>query len=83
MIPVLSRVPDRDEATAREALAFLNEPGPTPEDMLALENIFVLRTEPDLATGERLSIDSGESPSQSPLRQDYLALLSALTVSTG
>jgi hypothetical protein len=78
VIPVLSRVPERDESTAREALSFLNEAGPTPEDTLALDKVFVLRADPGLASGERLHVGSGESQSRSPLHQDYLALLAEL-----
>lgn len=78
IVPVLSRVPERDETTAREALAFLNEPGPTVEDTLNLDKVFVLRADPDLARGERLHVGSGESRSRSPLHQDYLALLTDL-----
>lgn len=78
VIPVLSRVPERDEVTVREALSFLNEPAPTPEDTLALKKVFVLRTDPDLARGERLHVGSGETKSQSPLYQDYLTLLTEL-----
>jgi len=78
VIPVLSRVPERDESVVRQALLFLNEPGPTPEETLALEKIFVLRTDPDLARGERLHIGSGATKSQSPLYQDYLTLLTEL-----
>jgi CobQ/CobB/MinD/ParA nucleotide binding domain len=75
IIPVLSRVPDRDESKVREALSFFNEPGPTPEDTLAFKEIFVLRVDPDLARGEKLHVGSGESQSQSPLHQDYFDLL--------
>jgi len=78
VIPVLSRVPERDESVARQALLFLNEPGPTLEETLALEKVFVLRTDPDLARGEKLHIGSGETKSQSPLYQDYLTLLAEL-----
>lgn len=78
VIPVLSRVPERDEVTARETLSFLNERGPTPEDTLALQKVFLLRMDPELARGERLHIGSGEPQSRSPLHQDYLALLTEL-----
>lgn len=77
-IPVLSRVPETDESMAREALAFLNEPGPTPEDTLALQKIYLLRTDPGLARSERLHLGSGEPPHRSPLHQDYFALLTTL-----
>lgn len=78
IVPVLSRVPDRDESAARETLAFLNEPGPSPEATLALAKVFVLRADPALARSERLHVGSGESQSQSPLHQDYLALMAEL-----
>jgi cellulose biosynthesis protein BcsQ len=78
VVPVLSRVPDRDETAVREALSFLNEPGPTPEATLALKKVFVLRTDPELARGERLHVDSGEPQSRSPLHQDFLALMTEL-----
>lgn len=78
VIPVLSRVPERAETTSLEALSFLNEPGPTPEDTLALKKIFVLRADPDLARGERLHAGSDKSQRRSPLHQDYLALLAEL-----
>jgi hypothetical protein len=78
IVPVLSRIPERDDTTAREARAFLNEPGPTAEDTLNLDKVFVLRADPDLASGERLHVGSGESRSRSPLHQDYLALLTDL-----
>ncbi len=78
VIPVLSRVPERDETTSREALAFLNEPGPTSDDTLTLRKVFVLRADPELAKSERLHVGSGESQSRSPLHLDYLALLAEL-----
>lgn len=78
VVPVLSRIPDHDETAEREALSFLNEPGPTPEATLALKKVFVLRTDPELARGERLHAGSGESQSRSPLHQDYLALVAEL-----
>jgi hypothetical protein len=56
----------------------LNEPGPTPDDTLDLEKIFVLRADPDLARRERLHAGSGDSRSQSLLDQDYSALLAEL-----
>jgi hypothetical protein len=62
----------------RETLAFLNEPGPAPEDTLAFEKIFVLCTDPELARGEKLHLGSGESQAQSPLHQDYPALMAEL-----
>lgn len=79
VVPVLSRVPaDRGELMARDALSFLNEPGPTPEETLALEKVFILRTDPDLAHYERLHVGSGETQRQSLLYKDYLILLTEL-----
>jgi cellulose biosynthesis protein BcsQ len=78
IIPVLSRVPERDEATTQEVLSFLNEPGSTPEDTLTLEHVFVLRTDAELARREKLYLDSGETQVRSPLHEDYLALMSEL-----
>lgn len=78
VIPVLSRVPERDSFTAQETLSFLNEPGPTPEETLALKRVFVLRADPALAHSERLYVGCGEPEAQSPLHQDYLALLAQL-----
>jgi hypothetical protein len=78
VIPVLSRVPEIDEATAWEALSFLNEPGPTPEDTLALEKVFVLRSDPELSRGEKLYLGSSASQTLSPLHQDYLSLMAEL-----
>jgi hypothetical protein len=78
ILPVLSRVPEYDEEVVREALSFLNEPSPTPEDTLTLEKIFVLRTDPELARGEKLHLGSGGSQTRSPLHQDYLALMAEL-----
>jgi CobQ/CobB/MinD/ParA nucleotide binding domain len=78
IIPVLSRVPVRDEATVQEVLSFLNAPSLTPEDTLTLEQVFVLRTDMKLARGEKLYLDSGESQVRSPLHEDYLALMGKL-----
>lgn len=78
VVPVLSRVPEHDKTTASQVLAFLNEPGPTPEDTLALKDIFALRTDPELARLEKLHVGSGEPARESPLHQDYLALFPAL-----
>lgn len=78
VIPVLSRIPEHDESMAREALDFLNEEGPSPEDTLHLEKVFLLRTDPELARAERLHLGSGEPESRSPLHQDYLALMTLL-----
>lgn len=70
VIPVLSRVPGRDDSPAREALAFLNEKGPHPQDSLSFKKVFVLQADPELTRGE--------AKSQSPLHQDYLALFAEL-----
>jgi len=78
ILPVLSRVPERDEAMVREVLSFLKMPGPTPQDTLTLEKIFVLRTDPELAGGEKLHLGSSGSQADSPLLQDYLALMAEL-----
>ena len=78
VLPVLSRVPERDQATERETLSFLNAPGPTSDDTLALEEIFVLRTDPGLGLGERLCLGNGELPARSPLGEDYRALIAKL-----
>ncbi|HXM70197.1 MAG TPA: sigma factor-like helix-turn-helix DNA-binding protein, partial [Thermoanaerobaculia bacterium] len=78
VIPVLSRVPERDYLMAQETLSFLNEPGPTPEETLALKRVFMLRADPELAHSERLYVGSGEPEVQSSLHQDYLALLAKL-----
>jgi len=78
MIPVLSRVPEHDDSMARETLSFLNESGPTPEDTLALDKVYILRADPDLARSERVHVGSGEPQSRSQLHQDYLTLLADL-----
>ena len=78
LLPVLSRVPEKDDATQQEVLRFLNEPGPSPSETLALKRIFVLRVDPDLAAKERLYIGSGDSNAQSNLHKDYLAFFEAM-----
>ena len=78
VIPVLSRIPERDESTARQVLAFLNERGPTTDETLALNHVYELRTDSELARSEKLHVGSGEPTSQSQLHQDYLALFVAL-----
>src|SRR5258708_32401271 len=78
LLPVLSRVPEKDEDTRRGVLDFLNEPGPSTTETLSLDRIFVLRVDPELATKEKLHIGSGESKSHSRLYQDYLALFEAM-----
>lgn len=78
VVPVLSRIPEVDESTVRETLAFLNEPGPSAEATLVIERIYVLRSDAELGRAERLHVGSGESESRSPLHQDYLALLAKL-----
>lgn len=75
IIPVLSRVPERDEEKVQEVRSFLNEPAPTLEDTLIFDRIFVLRTDPELAWGEKLLLGNGESQILSPLHQDYLLLI--------
>lgn len=80
VLPVLSRIPERDASTAHQVLAYLNERGPTPEDTLALKTIFMLRTDPELARIEKLHVGSGEPSSQSLLHQDYLSLFAALVM---
>lgn len=78
IVPVLSRVPDPGELMAQDALSFLNEPGPTPEETLSLRRVFILRADPGLARHERLHVGSGETQRQSPLYKDYLTLLAEL-----
>jgi MinD-like ATPase involved in chromosome partitioning or flagellar assembly len=50
VIPVLSRVQGLDDGRDREALAFLNEIGATPEDTLSLDKIYSFFADPDLVT---------------------------------
>ncbi|MFY9824448.1 MAG: hypothetical protein WAM82_23935 [Thermoanaerobaculia bacterium] len=78
IIPVLSRIPERDEATVQEVRSFLNAPGTSPEDTLALEQIFILRTDSELARGEKLHLGGDESQPHSPLHEDYRALMDKL-----
>jgi cellulose biosynthesis protein BcsQ len=78
IIPVLSRVPERDGATVQEALSFLNERGLTAEDTLTLEKVFVLRADLGLARGERLYLDRRDPQARPPLQQDYLDLMAEL-----
>lgn len=78
LLPVLSRVPEKDDVTRQEVLRFLNEPGPSASETLTLKRIFVLRVDPDLASTERLYIGSGDSSTQSHLHKDYLAFFEAM-----
>lgn len=78
VVPVLSRVPEGAEPMAREALAFLNEPGPTAEATLELKKIFVLRADPELARDERLHLGNGESQIRSSFHGDFLELMAEL-----
>ncbi len=78
VVPVLSRVPEHDETVTRETLEFLNEPGPTSGATLALEKLYVLRTDNELARREKIHVGSGEAQSRSPFYQDCLTLLSEL-----
>jgi cellulose biosynthesis protein BcsQ len=77
VVPVLSRVPEGAESLAEQALSFLNESGPTPEDTLALEKVFLLRADSELSFGERL-LGSRDPASSSILDQDFLALTTEL-----
>lgn len=82
LLPVLSRLPEKDEATRHEVLRFLNEPGPSPSETLTLKRIFVLRVDPELASTEKLYFGSGDSSTQSRLHKDYLAFFEAIVALT-
>jgi len=83
IVPVLSRVPQNDETTTRDLLAFLNEPGPSAEATLRLEKIFVLRSDAGLACENAFLLESEEAQSLSPLAQDYLTLIEGLIAPMG
>ncbi len=83
IVPVLSRLPEHDETVMQETLGFLNEPGPTAEATLALEKLYVLRNDVELARCEKLHVGSGDDPSHSPLHRDYLTFLSELFAGDG
>ena len=78
LLPVLSRA-SRDDAEIRQRiLKYLNEADSGTEHKLALERIYVLRTDPVLAEAERLLLTDVEIPLRSALYQDYIAFLRVL-----
>ena len=78
LLPVLSRVPEDSGDTKQRVLRFLNEHGPSEDETLSLERLFLLRIDPDLAATEKLHLGSKGAASRSRLHQDYLALLEAM-----
>lgn len=78
ILPVLSRIPEHNQSTLSQILAFLNEPGTTPETTLKLKQLFELRTDSELARTEKLHVGSGKPVRQSKLHQDYMALFAML-----
>ena len=78
LLPVLSRIPEGDDDAPKRVLRFLTEPGPGDGEALALDRVFALRVDPELAKAERLHIGTGEARSRSHLHRDYIALLEAM-----
>lgn len=78
VLAVLSRVSQRDEETERRVIAFLDEPGPSPEETLALDRLFVLPSAPEVAREERILLDGGREGTSSALAKSYLVLMSEL-----
>jgi hypothetical protein len=78
LLPVLSRASRDDVETRQRVLRYLNESGPDEVEGLALERIYVLRTDPVLAEAERLLLGGDGAPARTPLYHDYLELLRVL-----
>lgn len=78
VIAVLSRIPEPDEETERRVIAFLTEHGPSPDETLSLEGLFILPDEPDVAQAEHILLDGGSAGAASDLGQSYLALMKVL-----
>lgn len=77
LFTVLSRIPEASPDSRGQILNFLNEPGPSPGETLNIKHLYVLHTDPDLATEERLHVD-GQAVSRSLLYRDYLELFNAM-----
>lgn len=75
IVPVLSRVPDQDDEVLDRVRRFLNEPGPTPEDTLSLDRLFVLRGDPESGRSGRPYPGTGETEGRPGSHQDYVTLM--------
>jgi len=83
IVPVVSRVPVRKDASSEEKLlaetrSFLNTP--TRDDIpgLDLEQVIALHSEPLLDSAEQLLVGGKNSPHDLPLLRDYLMLFSRI-----
>jgi MinD-like ATPase involved in chromosome partitioning or flagellar assembly len=82
LVPVLTRVPEQDEQEetriAREVLNFLNEEASDLTATLAVPEVVVLHSDPDLQLNEALRIGSEKKLEESTLLRDYLELFARL-----
>lgn len=75
----LSRVKAGGSDVRDEVLEFINEDGPTEDETLTLDKLFVLHTDPELEVGEKLHLGGDASSRNAALHKDYVFLLSALS----
>lgn len=75
----LSRVKAGGRDVRNEVLDFLNEGGPTDDETLTLDKLFVLHTDPALEVTEKLHLGGDASSRRAVLHRDYVFLLSALS----
>ena len=76
---VLSRTSNDTPRRREEVLDFLNEDGPSSDETLSLDRLFVLHSDPDLEEEERLHLGGKVTGARTPLHRDYLFLVSSLT----
>ncbi|HEX3526955.1 MAG TPA: AAA family ATPase [Thermoanaerobaculia bacterium] len=83
VLPVLTRLPELDEPGAETEIVervrtFLNEESPDLAASLAVPEVLVLHSDPDLQVREALRIGNASGPGGSALLRDYLHLFSRI-----
>lgn len=79
IVPVLARIPfgmeaEKEQAILNSVCRFLNEPAEDLHDTLALSEVYVLHSYPDLQLDEKLLVGQGSALEKLPLLRDYLRL---------
>ncbi len=79
LFAVLSRTSNNSARHKEGIREFLNDDGPPESEMVGVDQLFVLRSDPDLEVEEQLHVGGDLETRRKALHGDYLILASALT----
>jgi hypothetical protein len=82
-VPVLSRVPARDQTAERRVREYLTEPGPSSAESLTISTLYVLPEEPEAGQAEPSLLDRARESAGSTLGRGFMAIMRRLDPGLG